>query len=203
MSAAPLVQIAAGDAPYGGGDAELRVRVGPPTRRAPADGGPPTRGADGQGEARIAVHTADPALAAAITERITAALAAAADELAAAAPPVDLATALAPVLVLRSRKALARRGAAVAGALAVVPVTERNARHLVELIGGIRAAGALGVQLVWDGAAPPRARVERHIFAALEAARARPLLPPVVLATEHRPAAALRILVAHRRMTER
>ena len=184
-AAQPLVRIATGDAPHGDSrDDALAVRVGP--------GGPPDGAA-----AQIAVRIADPALAATITERIAAAITAAAAELAAAAPQGERA------VTLRSRKALARRAAEIAGAVTVVPVTERNARHLVELVGGIRAAGALGVQLVWDGEAPPRERVERHVFAVLEQARATPLGPPVVLATEARPAAALWILIAHGRRTER
>jgi hypothetical protein len=182
VTPSPLLQLAVDDAPHGGGkdDDALRVRVGRPQ-------------APDHGEAQIAVQIADPALAAAVTERIAAALVAATGALASAAPDA------ARVIALRSRKALARRVEDVAGALAIVPVTERNARHLLELVDAIRAAGALAVQLVWDGEAPPRERVEHHVFAVLERARATPLGPPVVLATDSRPAAALRFLVANNR----
>ncbi|HMG21861.1 MAG TPA: hypothetical protein VK607_11105, partial [Kofleriaceae bacterium] len=100
------------------------------------------------GAARVTVAVADPELARALTTAIAAALAEAAAELAPAAASV----AGAPVVRLRSRKRLARDPGRVAGAIAVVPVTARNARHLVALIDGLRAAGALGIQLVWDGA---------------------------------------------------
>ena len=144
--------------------------------------------------AQIAVAVADPELARAVTEAISAALADTAAQLAAATEQV----AAAPVVRLRSRKGVVRESARVAGAVAIVPVTARNARHLAALIDGIRAAGALGIQLVWDGATPPRAEVERHVFAALERARATPGQPPVVLAPSVEPATALHILVAHR-----
>jgi len=190
VTPAPLLQLAVDDAPHGGGEdgAALRVRVGP----WPAPG----LGAD-EAEAQITVRIADPTLAAAVTERIAAALVAATGALARTAPDA------ARVIALRSRKALARRIEAVAGAIAIVPVTERNARHLLELVDAIRAAGALAVQLVWDGEAPPRERVERPVFAVLERARATPLGPPVVLAADARPAAALRFLVAHGLRTDR
>ena len=99
---------------------------------------------------------------------------------------------------VRSRKRLARDAGRLGGSIAIVPVTARNARHLAVLIDGLRAAGALGVQLVWDGTDPPRAAVEHHVFAALEHARATPGEPPVVLATSDQPVAALDFLVAHR-----
>jgi hypothetical protein len=51
---------------------------------------------------------------------------------------------------------------------------------------------------VWDGADPPRAAVEHHVFAALERARATPGEPPVVLASSDQPVAALDFLVAAR-----
>ena len=103
-----------------------------------------------------------------------------------------------PTVRVRSRNGLARDAGRLGGAIAVVPVTARNARHLVALVDGSRAAGAIGVQLVWDGAEPARTAVEHHVFAALERARATPGEPPVVLAASDRPVAALRFLVARR-----
>jgi len=150
---------------------------------------------DGElGAGRVAVAVADPELARALTEAIAAALTDTTAELAAATEAI----AAAPVVRLRARKRLARDPGRVAGAIAIVPVTARNARHLVALIDGLRAAGALGIQLVWDGAAPPRAEVERHVFAALERARETPGQPPVVLAVCDSPVPALRVLIAAR-----
>jgi hypothetical protein len=84
------------------------------------------------------------------------------------------------------------------GALVLVRVTERNARHLEELVEGVRGAGAVAVQLVWDGKAPAARHVERHVFAVLEQARATPGGPPVVLARSEALPFALRILIANR-----
>jgi hypothetical protein len=117
-----------------------------------------------------------------------------------------------PRLARKVARAVAARvreaAAAVAGGataplppegLSVVRVTERNARRLVAIVGALRAGGALGVQLVWDGADPPRDRVERHVFAVLEHARATPGEAPVVLAASPEPVLALRLLAARRR----
>jgi hypothetical protein len=84
------------------------------------------------------------------------------------------------------------------GRIVILQVTETNARHLPELVEAARGAGALGVQLVWNGIAPTRERVERHVFAVLERARATPGGCPVVLARESEPALALRILTEQR-----
>jgi len=103
------------------------------------------------------------------------------------------------VVRLRTRKRLASLGAdRLRGAIVVVRVTETNGRRLPELVEAVRAAGALGVQLVWDGVTPARDRVERHVFAVLERARSTPAGPPVVLAREVEPALALRILAEQR-----
>ena len=104
------------------------------------------------------------------------------------------------VVRLRARKTLVRltEEGALAGALVIVRVDERNARHLAVIVEGARAAGAMAVQMVWDGEAPPRSRVERHIFTVLERARATPSGPPVILAKSDAPPFALRILVASR-----
>jgi hypothetical protein len=100
---------------------------------------------------------------------------------------------------VRTLARLARLGAdRVAGAVAIVRVTEKSARRLPAVVDAIRAAGARGVQIVWDGEAPPRALAEPHVFAALERARATPSGPPVVLAKTDAPARALRILIAER-----
>jgi hypothetical protein len=178
--AAPLVAVVTNAAPPSEAlaGASLVVRVAPYAARAAAR------------EARIGVAIADPAraqaVAAAVAEAIRAAGASAAPDRAAR------------TVRLRSRKRLARIAGELTGAIAIVPVTARNARHLVALVEGVRAAGAIGVQLVWDGELPPRAEVEPHVFAALERARATPDQPPVVLATSDRPVPALHLLVAHR-----
>lgn len=142
-------------------------------------------------EASVGVAIADPALAQAVTSAVTAAIRGAVPG---SAPP-DRA---APTVRLRARKRVAALADRLAGAIAIVPVTARNARHLVELVERVRAAGAIGVQLVWDGAVPPRAAVEHHVFAVLERARATPNEAPVVLATSDQPAPALDLLIAHR-----
>ena len=103
-----------------------------------------------------------------------------------------------PVVRVRSRKALERVGATVAGAIAVVPLTARNLRWAGEIVEALRAAGALGVQLVWDGREPPREAAEARVFAILEQARATPGRAPVVLARGDEPVEALRILVDRR-----
>jgi len=182
-----LVNVVVGVTPAASSDASLVVRV---ARHADLAGRASAH------EASIGVAVADPAL----TEALTAAVAEAIRAAALDREPPGLAP---PTVRLRSRKRLARTAGQLAGALAIVPVTARNARHLVELVDGIRAAGALGIQLVWDGALPPRAQVEHHVFAALEHARATPSEPPVVLATSEPPAPALHLLVAHRSITRR
>jgi len=143
--------------------------------------------------ANVANAVADPELAAALTSAVAGAITAALAEIGMRKPAGPV-----PVVRLRSRKRLACVADRLAGAIAIVPVTARNARHLVALIDGIRAAGAAGIQLVWDGADPPRGEVERHVFAALERARATPGEAPVVLAASDEPATALHLLIAHR-----
>jgi hypothetical protein len=176
---ASLVEVVVGSARSASADAgSLVVRIAPYTGQAP------TR------EASIGVAVAEPGLAQALTTAVAEAIQAVA---ARAEPPVHTRT-----VRLRSRKRLARDAAELAGAIAIVPVTARNARHLVALVDGIRAAGAIGVQLVWDGADPPRASVEPCVFAVLERARATPNEPPVVLATSDQPVPALHLLVAQR-----
>ncbi len=133
-------------------------------------------------DAAIQIGIADPVLANAVAAALTAALAAI------EVPPLSH-----PTVLLRSRKRLAERAAELAGAIAIVGVTPRNARHLVALTDQLRAAGVVGIQLVWDGASH-----ERHVFAALEHARGLPAAAPVVLATAIEPAPALLLLVAHR-----
>jgi hypothetical protein len=156
-------------------------------------------GRDGQATAReagVGVAIADPALAQAIT-------AAVAEAIRTAGRASEAPDRAARTVRLRSRKRVARIAGQLAGAIAIVPVTAHNARHLVELVDRLRAAGAIGVQLVWDGALPPRAAVEHHVFAALERARATPGDAPVVLATSDQPAAALHLLIAQRSPTTR
>lgn len=109
-------------------------------------------------------------------------------------------TASVPVVQLRTRKRFEALGpSALAGAIAVMRVTEKSARRLPALVDDVRAAGALGVQIVWDGESPPRDRVERHVFTILERARATPKAPPVVLSRSTEPPRALRVLVAQRK----
>jgi hypothetical protein len=168
----------------------IEIAVGPSLIVRVAPHGEPSP----PGVASVAVAIADPERRRALTAAIADALTGALHE---AAPAVEAAR-RAPIVRLRSRKRLARVSIRLGGAIAIVRVTARNAHHLVELVDGIRAAGASGVQLVWDGVAPPRADVERHVFAVLERARATPSQPPVVLATSDRPACALHVLVAQR-----
>jgi hypothetical protein len=104
-----------------------------------------------------------------------------------------------PVLRVPSRKALARLGDRVAGALAVVPVSARNLRFAGEIVEALRAAGAAGVQVAWDGEEPPRERAEAPIFALLERARSTPGKAPVVLSRDEEPAESLKILAGARR----
>lgn len=107
------------------------------------------------------------------------------------------------VVRLRARRALASTLATspdgtLGGALAIVRVTERNARHLPELVEGLRAANASAVQMVWDGTTPTRSLVERWVFEVLERARGTSKGPPVILARTDDIPFALRILVANR-----
>lgn len=141
-------------------------------------------------DARVTVSIADRALAKATAHAVSTALRAVMEAYALPAPRV---------VRLRTRKRFARLGCeAVAGALVVVRVTETNARRLPSLVEAVRAAGPLGVQLQWDGRSPARDRVERHVFAVLERARATPAGPPVVLSEDADPALSLRILAEHR-----
>ena len=141
-------------------------------------------------EAAVSVAVADQALARATATAIADALQA---TLASFEPPAMR------VVRLRTRKRFARLGAErVKDAMVVVQVTSPNARHLLEIVENLRAAGCAGVQLVWNGIDPARERVERHVFAVLERARSTPAGPPVVVAEEAEPALALRILIAHR-----
>jgi len=104
---------------------------------------------------------------------------------------------------LRTRKRLAllvaHHAAELTGAVAIVKVTGGNARHLLELVDGLRAAGVLGVQMVWNGVDPERSRAERHVFAVLERARSLPHLPSVILASTAEPMEALRMITANKR----
>lgn len=99
-------------------------------------------------------------------------------------------------LLAGSRRALDRRAAEAAGAIVVVRVSARNARHLAVIVGAARDAGCAAVQLVWDGQAPPPELAEAGVFAALEAARAAPDRAPVVLTPSSRATAALSLAMA-------
>lgn len=89
------------------------------------------------------------------------------------------------------RRAAALRAAELERSFVIVPVTRRNARHLLEILESVRAGGALGVQLVWDGQTD-RDVIEPHVFAALESARQTKKLGPVILATRSEPCFVLR-----------
>lgn len=151
------------------------------------------RGEQGARGAPIVVSIRDPRLARDLAAAVETAVNDARAVLAAALPG-DL-----PVVHLRTRKRLEALGAqGVAGAVVVMRVTERGAARLPDLVEAVRAGGPLGVQLVWDGEQPERTRVERHVFAVLERARATPAGPPVVLARTAVPVEALRNLIANR-----
>jgi hypothetical protein len=137
--------------------------------------------------AQVGVSVRDEALARRLVDAIAAAL-----EAEARAPRAVEA------VRVRSRKALERVGARVAGAIAVVPLTARNLRRAGEIVEALRALGALGVQLAWDGREPPPEVAEARVFAILEQARATPARAPVVLSRGEEPAEALRILVDRR-----
>lgn len=134
-------------------------------------------------EARIGLSIAD----ARLRQALTRAMAEAVREAGSRSAPVR-------VIRVRTRKALARLGERLAGAIALVVVTERTRARLPDFVDAIRAAGVLGVQLVWDGRDPDRSRVERHVFAVLERARATPAGPPVVLATSDEPVETLLLM---------
>lgn len=137
---------------------------------------------------KIEIAIADPELARAVSQATRAAL-----MTASSLPRADL-----PVVRLRTERRLAELGARVVGAYAVVRVTATNLRRLPRLVERLRTEGAAGVQLVWDGALPPRAAAEPAVFAVLERARATPAGPPVVLAASAVVADALRILASRR-----
>lgn len=108
-----------------------------------------------------------------------------------------------PVVRLRTMRKLALLGPeTIEGAIVVVRVHSSGARRLPKLVAAIREMNPAGVQIVWDGAEPPREEVERHVFTALEYARATPAGPPVVLSKERTPEFSLRVLIAHRKPTE-
>ncbi len=93
---------------------------------------------------------------------------------------------------IRSRAGLIRRASAVPGAVVLVPVTRRNAAALPGLVAAIGAAGAAGIQLIWDGRRPPREVAEAPVFEVLEERRGRPEGAPVLLASVREPVEALR-----------
>jgi hypothetical protein len=168
-----VIRVIEGDAPVETDDLVVRI------------------GARDPNAACIVPQVADPELARAITSGIVEALRGVGDKLA------GTTTAEATIRV-RSRKRVVELAEQLAGAIAVVEVTRRNARHLVALVDGLRAAGVAGIQIAWDGTIG-----ERHVFAALERARAAPTAAPVVLAPlkSPRPVAALRVVLAHRRQS--
>jgi hypothetical protein len=166
---AAVIRVVEGDAPVATDDLVVRI------------------GARDPDAASIVANVADPELAHAITSGIAEALRAVADH---------VSRGEAPVIRVRSRRRVVELGEQLAGAVAVVEVTRKNARHLVAMIDGLRAAGIAGIQIAWDGQ-----HGERHVFAALERGRAAPTAAPVVLApiAAPQPVAALGILLAHRR----
>lgn len=175
--ASPAASLVVRVAPYAAPSAEPPAEASGPLTEAPAPSADASAEPPVGPEAAISVAIGDPVLAGALTDAVAAAVAAAVADSFAGARPSEIRT-----IAIRSRKALARVAGELAGAIAIVAVTARNARHLIALVDQLRAAGAAGIQLVWDGATPPRAEVERHVFAVLEHARATPAAPPVVLA---------------------
>ncbi len=143
------------------------------------------RGVGPQDCARIAVEVARRALAQRLVDAIACAVRASCPN-----TLVDI-----PVVRVASRDDLRRLTNALADAIAIVPVTLRNHHRLEELMDGLWAAGVAGIQLVWDGHTPSRARVEPGIFAALEKARGRRGCAPVVLSAKEDVAPALRVLI--------
>lgn len=89
-------------------------------------------------------------------------------------------------------------GAALLDAFVVIEVTPNNLRKLASFVDRARAAGALGIQLAWDGRTPPRDRAERYVFAVLERCRATPDGAPCILTTECDLSPGLRITASHR-----
>lgn len=141
-------------------------------------------------EATIRVSIANPRLAQAMTRAIADAMRAAS-----AGPPPALRVVHARTL----KAARALDAAALTGAIAIVRVTGRNARHLPEIVDAIRNALPLAVQMVWDGRQPERSNVEQWVFLVLEKARSTPKSPPVILSKSEEPAFSLRIMVASRK----
>ena len=140
--------------------------------------------------ATVVVSAHDAKLAAALTGALENALRTTADSL--SAPTFA-------IVRLRTLRRLEALGpSALASAIAVVKVTERNARRLPKLVDTLRKANALGVQLVWDGETPSRILVEQHVFRVLETARAIPNQMPVVVAPTDVPTFTLRTMVAGR-----
>jgi hypothetical protein len=128
--------------------------------------------------ARVNVSISDPELECTVSDRIQAAL---------RIPPLTRA----PIVRARTQKRLATLDPA--GKFVILRVTAANARHLPSMVDAVRPKSA-GIQIVWNGHDPPRERVERHIFAVLERARATPAGPPVILSSTAELALALQIL---------
>jgi len=139
---------------------------------------------------RVRVSIADPSLAQNMKRVIADVI------LAAAAAPLPEPR----VVRFRTRAKLATLCAeTLAGSIAIIRVTERNARYLGAWVGHARQAGALGVQLVWKGAGSMPERVLGHVFRVLEMARATLGEAPVVLSASSRPAFMLRFLIVTNR----
>ena len=126
----------------------------------------------GRWEARVEVSATDGTLCDAVAAAIGAALRA-------AGPVPEPSARTVRVRTRKAARALGPEG--LRGAIALVLVTEGNARRIPDIVEAVRAADPLGVQIVWDGTTPARAIAEPSIVAALERARAT-LGPPVVLA---------------------
>lgn len=137
-------------------------------------------------EARIELSVSNPTLAAVIEKAIRATVGEVPE------PPRY------PITRLRTFRRLASLMTEnrLAGRIAIVRVTEPGLRRLPALVEELRAKGALGVQLVWDGQAPAREVAEPTVFAILEKARATKSGVPVMLAAERMPVLALRTAIA-------
>jgi hypothetical protein len=167
------MRVVTGNEPVHGKEpTDLVVRIDPPRRR--------------ESEAAIVVRVRGARLRRTMARAIAEALRAAAERC--PAPALR-------VVRVRTRRHATLLGDRLAGAVAIVVVSERGRRHLPALVDTIRAAGALGVQLVWDGRDPERSKIERYLFDVLERARAMPSGPPVVLAKSTTVVETLRVLV--------
>ena len=144
------------------------------------------------GSAVVRVSIRDPRLAQRVAKGIEGAVAEARARCEAELPPPR-------VVRFRTQRRLdGLEGEALLDAFVVIEVTPNNLRKLASFVDRARAAGALGIQLTWDGKTPPRERAERYVFAVLERSRRAPDGSPCILTTERELSQGLRITASHR-----